>query len=168
MTLIRNILASILMMFAFTIAPVDSDAQNYLLLLKKKGSPKNYKYTLGSDISVRSKVRESKITGQIHQISDSTLTIDFTRLVYLEDIDNVYRERYWFRLSSTLLFVAGAGYFILDVFNRSINNMSPIVTENTMITTASIIGVGVVFKLFDTRRCRIGKKWELQLLDLSY
>ena len=90
MTLIRNILASILMMFAFTIAPVDSDAQNYLLLLKKKGSPKNYKYTLGSDISVRSKVRESKITGQIHQISDSTLTIDFTRLVYLEDIDNVY------------------------------------------------------------------------------
>ncbi len=148
--------------------PSETGAQNNILLLKKKGSPKNYKYHLRNEISIRSKTGDRKISGQIHQITDSTILVDYIHEVYIEDIGQVYRDRYFFKTFSYLLFIAGAGYFILDGFNRTINHEYPIITQNTLVVTGSLVGVGLAFRFLDTKKYRIGKKWELLLLDMSY
>ena len=168
MTLIRYFFTALILFSLVSLVSPEVSAQNYLLLLKKKGSHKNYKFPLGSEISLRSSTKDKKISGDIHQITDTTILVDFITEVNLEDISYVYRDRYFFKLFSSLLFVAGGGYLVLDGVNRTINHQYPIITQNTLIVTGSLVGVGFAFKLMDTRRYRIGKKWELQLLDLSY
>jgi len=168
MTLIRYLFAAIMLFSLVFIVTPEVSAQNYLLLLKKKGSAKNHKFRLGSEISLRSITKDKKISGAIHQITDTTILVDFITEVNLDDISYVYRDRYFFKLFSSALFIAGGGYFLLDGFNRAINHQYPIITQNTLIVTGSLVGVGFAFKLMDTRKYRIGKNWELQLLDLSY
>lgn len=168
MRFIRYLFTAVMLSSLVFIVTPEIQAQNYLLLLKKKGSPKNHKFRLGSDISLRSSIRDRKISGTIHLITDTTIIVNFNTEVNIKDISNVYRDRYFFKLFSSVLFIAGGGYFLLDGLNRTINQQYPIITQNTLIVTGSLIGVGFAFKLMDTRKYRIGKNWELQLLDLSY
>ena len=168
MRLIRYLFTAVMLSSLVFIMTPEIKAQNYLLLLKKKGSPKNHKFRLGSDISLRASTKDKKITGTIHQITDTTILVDFMTEVNFEDISYVYRDRYFFKLFSTVLFIAGGGYFLLDGFNRAINQQYPIITQNTLVVTGSLVGVGFAFKFMDTRKYRIGKNWELQILDLSY
>jgi hypothetical protein len=146
----------------------EASAQDYILLLKKKNHPKNYKYRLADEVKVSSVLEGRKISGQIHQMTDSSIVVNFNTEILLEDISMVYRERYFFKLFSPILVIAGTGYFILDGFNRTINRHYPIITENTMMVSASIIAVGFIFKPLDTKRYRIGRNWELQMLDMSF
>jgi hypothetical protein len=144
------------------------NAQQRILLLKKKGNPKNYKYFLASEISLRNGFNDRKVTGQIHMITDTSIIVNYNIEVFIDQITWMYRERYFFRLLSPILMVAGGGYFILDGFNRAINKQYPIITENNMLISGVLIGVGLVIKPLGTKRYRIGKRWELQMLDMSY
>ena len=101
-------------------------------------------------------------------ITDTSILVNFNSEIFIDQITWIYRERYFFRLFSPVLMIAGGGYFILDGFNRAINRQYPVFTENTMLISGVIIGVGLVIKPLGTKRYRIGEKWELLMLDMSY
>jgi hypothetical protein len=85
----------------------------------------------------------------------------------LENISMVMKRRWGWSLLSKITRIAGAGYFILDVTNRAINNQSPVVTENTVMISAGMVALSYALVPVHYKRMRKGEKWRLKVLNMS-
>ncbi|HSG67820.1 MAG TPA: hypothetical protein VK994_03875 [Bacteroidales bacterium] len=145
-----------------------SEAQGQrILLVQRTARFKNYKYFVGDDIAVRTSTHSKRISGTIEKITDTTILIDFDKEIFISDIRKIYRHRYWFGLLSKVTRIAGAGYFALDATNNIINGNPTIVSNNTLITSASIVGFSYALVPFHYKRLRVGKAWRLLVLNMS-
>lgn len=158
---LREILSLVLLLLVF-----QTSFGQRVLLLEKPGKFKNYKYFVGSEISVRTLANGSRVGGTIHEITDSSLLIDFDKEVLLQDIDMVYKSRWGYSLLSASTRIAGAGYFLLDVVNNAINN-ELVVEKNTVLISSGLIAFSYVLVPLKTKRMRVGDKWRIKVLDFS-
>ena len=142
------------------------DAQR-ILLLEKPGKFKNFKYFVGSDIVVKTLPYDQKHEGVIHEITDSSILINFDNEIMLEDISMVMRRRWGWSLLSKVTRIAGAGYFALDVTNRAINGQSPVVQETTVYISAGMVAFSYALVPIQHKRMRKGEKWRLKVLNMS-
>lgn len=143
-----------------------ADAQR-ILLVEKQGKFKNYKYFVGSDITVRTAPYGDKSGGTIHEITDTSILINFDNEIMLEDIQMVMRPRWGLGLLSKITRVAGAGYFILDVVNNSINGSPTIVDKNTLMISAGLVAFSYALVPIHNKRIKRGEKWRIKVLNMS-
>ena len=165
-SLFMNVLGRILVFIAFLSLAFPADAQR-ILLIEKPGKFKNYKYFVGDDIVVKTTPYDQRYEGTIHEITDTSILINFDNEIMLENISIVMRRRWAWSLLSKVTRIAGAGYFMLDVTNRAINGQSPVVTENTMMISAGMVAFSYALVPVHYKRMRRGEKWRLKVLNLS-
>ncbi len=153
-------------LIALVLLITDVEAQR-VLLLKKPATLKYYTYRTGSTIDLRLAGSGQRLTKVITGISDTSITLRPELEVPLHNIERIYRDRRPYTVLSKATRMAGAGYFVLDVFNRSLNNDSPVVLKNTAFISAAMIGFGYAISPLRQKKCIIGKPWVLQVLDFS-
>jgi hypothetical protein len=142
------------------------DAQR-ILLVEKPGTFRNYKYFVGDDIIVKTIPYETKHDGVLHEITDTSILINFDNEIMLEDISMVMRRRWGWSLLSKVTRIAGAGYFALDVTNRLINGQGPVVQESTLYVSAGLVAFSYALVPIHHKRMRKGAKWRLKVLNMS-
>ena len=101
------------------------------------------------------------------EITDTSILINFDNEILLVDISMVMRRRWGWSLLSKVTRIAGAGYFLLDVTNRAINNQSPVVTENTLMISGGMVAFSYALVPIHYKRMRRGEKWRLKVLNMS-
>lgn len=138
-----------------------------VLLVEKPGRFKNYKYFVGNDIVLKTAPYGEKHEGVIHEVTDTSILINFDNEIMIEDIEMILRPRWGLNLLSKVTRVAGAGYFILDVVNRAINNQSPVVNENTLMISAGLVAFSYALVPFHDKRIKKGEKWRIKVLNMS-
>ncbi len=161
-----NLFVKILALFALVLIVHSVDAQR-ILLLEKPGKFKNFKYFVGNEIVLKTYPDGLKQKGTIHEITDTSIVINFDNEIMLEDIQMVLKRRWGFNILSKATRIAGAGYFLLDVINRTINNDSPIVQQNTLAISAGLVAFSYALVPLHNRRMKQGEKWRIKVLNMS-
>ncbi len=90
-----------------------ASAQQYFVV-QKKGKLKNFKYISGDYIYLETKRGEFKLSGKITQINDTSLVINKTSEIGLNDIGVIFRPNGLIRgFSNLFLFREGLLIFLL-------------------------------------------------------
>lgn len=161
-----NALSRILVFLSFFLL-VNTVYTQRVLLVEKAGKFRNYKYFVGDDIILKTAPYNTKHEGVIHEVTDTSILLNFDDEVMIEDIQMVLRPRWGLGLLARITRIAGAGYFALDVVNRSINSEFPIVTQNTAIISASMVAFSYALLPLQKRRIKRGEKWRVKVLNMS-
>jgi hypothetical protein len=135
------------------------------LVLEKIGTMSRFGYHLGDDIKIRTKTQNVIVHSYIWGLTDTTITIGPRTIIPLTDVSAVYRHYYFPKLMNKILFIAGAGYFVLDSFNNLINR-ERVFNPQTMIISASLIGVSLAIIPAVQRKCKVGIRWKLKVMDI--
>jgi len=135
------------------------------LLLEKMGTLKRYFFDLGDVIKIRTKSQNHTLKNYLWNIDDSTITIGPRNKVNLSDISAVYKNYHFPSLIARFIFIAGAGYFVLDSFNNLINR-EQVFVPRTMIISASLICVSAVIFPFHQQKIKPGLRWKLKIMDV--
>ncbi len=148
---------------------LSASSQN-LFLIERPGTVKNVKFHEGDDIhvSVKNYAPASDIKGSLTQIGDSSIVIDDMYLIPIKDITAVYVERFWIKLAIPVLFIAGIGYGVLEIFNNAINKDSPLLTKETAIISSSLVAGGLALIPLKDRKIKVGEKWRVKSLVFDY
>ena len=148
------------------ISSLCAGAQQYLVL-QKSGTVKNFKYQVGNDITIRVMRGDLIFSGAITQINDSSFVLNSLNEIYIGEITNVYRSRVFVRVMSKVLLYAGVGYVALEGVNGIINNDSPVISKNTIIAGAVMVGASFALKPFYTRSFDVTEKYVVKILDFE-
>ncbi|MEE4256041.1 MAG: hypothetical protein V2I47_03305 [Bacteroidales bacterium] len=138
-----------------------------VLLVEKPGKFKNYKYFVGDEIVLKIAPYGEKLEGILHEVTDTSLLINFDNEIMLDDIQVILRPRWGMNILSKVTRIAGAGYFVLDVVNRTINNQSPVVDKNTLMISAGLVAFSYALVPFHDKRLKRGEKWRIKVLNMS-
>ncbi len=136
------------------------------LVLEKIGTSTRYAFHLGDDVKIRTKKQNVIVKSYLWNLTDSSVTIGPRTIIPLSDISAVYKHYHFQNLLTRILFYAGAGYFILDSFNNLINNEQVFVPQ-TMIISGSLMVAGVAIIPLGQKKCRIGIRWKLKIMDIN-
>jgi len=136
------------------------------LVLEKIGTSTRYAFYLGDDVKIRTKKQNVIVKSFLWNLTDSSVTIGPRTIIPLSDISAVYKNYHFPKLMTRFLFIAGTGYFILDSFNNLINKEQVFVPQ-TMIISASLIGVSMAIIPLGQKKCRIGIRWKLKIMDIN-
>lgn len=140
-------------------------AQQYLVL-EKRGTPRNFKYSTGDLISLYA--GGLFISGQITGMNDSVVTLDHDLTVKLKNITVIERRRKFLKALSELFFIRGGiAYFLIEGTNRTINHEYPVITDNTIKVSGTAIAFGILIRPLIKRKFRLDKKWQLKVLDFD-
>jgi hypothetical protein len=137
-----------------------------ILIVEKPGKFKNFKYFVGSDISLRILPAGNRVSGIIHEITDSSILINYDNEIMLSDIERVIKNRWGFSLLSKVTRISGAGYFVIDALNSVITGNPTIVTEKTAIISGSLVAFSYVLVPLHSRPLKKGK-WRIKILNMS-
>jgi hypothetical protein len=142
-------------------------AQN-IFVVERPGTAKNCKYYRGDEIKLKTISTDTIISGTIKIIYDSSLIINYEYEIMAGDIAKIYRKRWGFSFLQYLSVFAGLAYVGINTLNGVINGDDPIVPEETLIISGSMIGFGIALTPLTTRRYKIGKeKWRVVILDFT-
>ncbi len=158
--------AYILLVLAMGLMLSSAHAQR-VLLLEKPGKFKNYKYFIGDNIALKTIPFGEKHDGTIHIITDTSIVINFDNEIMLSDVEMIMRPRWALGLLSKVTRIAGAGYFVLDVVNNSINGHPTIVDKNTVMISSSLIVFSYLIVPLHNKRIKAGNPWSIKVLNMS-
>jgi hypothetical protein len=156
--------------FLCLINTIDSACQK-VLLMERMGTSRKFFYHVNDEIRLKPRSGKMIYQGQITSISDSSVNVGNymgreDKLV-LSGIHFVYRTAYAPKRISQIFLIAGSAYYILDTFNNLITH-EQVFDPQTMIISASLIGVSLVLMPLSQQRYTIGFKWKLKVLDFSF
>ncbi|MCF8366422.1 MAG: hypothetical protein K9H16_11610 [Bacteroidales bacterium] len=155
----------ILLLF-FVLLPLLGISQQYLVL-QKSGTIKNIKYEVGDKISFQTLKGDFYVEGDISEIRDSSIMINSYE-VRLDNISIVYRQRRFLKGMSGLFFIRGGiAYVAIVGVNGLINNDSPMIDEQTLIISASMVAIGLAMKPFITKKYFVKENWILKVIDFN-
>jgi hypothetical protein len=155
-----------LILFLLILAAFSGASAQKTLVLEKIGTSNRYAFHLGDDVKIRT-IKENRIVKSfLWNLTDSTLTIGPRTIVPLSDVGAVYKNYHFPRLMSRFIFIAGAGYFILDSFNNLINN-EQVFVPRTMIISGSLMAVSVAIIPLWQKKFKIGLRWKLKIMDIN-
>jgi hypothetical protein len=134
------------------------------LLLEKIGTRHQQAYQEGDRIKIQTKNREM-LAGNIWEIDDTIIYIGIGRPVALSNIAFVYREYGFPRRLGSYLFLGGLVYFGIVTVNHLLNN-EQVFTKDMFIVPTSLFGVGLICLALSEKRCKIGDRWKLKVLEI--
>ena len=136
-----------------------------IFLLEKPGTINNKKYYVGDIIKIKPLSKDTIISGVINKINDSSIIVNYNNEIYLSDINIVYRSRWGFTILKNIFLISGFTYLGLSTLNGLTNNDVPIVPEETLIISGSLIVAGFALAPLATKRHKIdNKKWRVKIL----
>jgi hypothetical protein len=153
-------------LFVFISLPWILSGQN-IFVLEKANKKRNIKYYAGSQISLETGI-DKKFSGRITQITDSSLIINNQNEIMITDISKIYRKRWGFGLLQRVSIIGGILYLSISSLNRVINNEDPVIPEETLIISGSMILFGILMTPLSKRSHSINTgQWRVIILDFS-
>lgn len=153
------------MLFILFLVLPTMQAQQYLVV-EKTGTAKNFKYSPGNKIELL--VNETRLKGTLTQLTDSTLTLDYSIIIQLQQIKKVFRFRgFVYRFSIKALILSGLAYISMSGVNGILYNEYPLVDKTTAIIGGSMIAAGFLLKPFYYRKIPIDGRWQLKVIDFD-
>jgi hypothetical protein len=134
------------------------------LLLEKIGTHHRYSYIPGDNIKLQTR-KHAWIDGELWDIDDSVITVGQGKPIHFIDINSVYPQFEFLKKFGTYISFAGIVYFSVVSLNHLINN-EKVFTNDTFIVPACCFGAGFISISFSQKRCKIGPRWKLKVLDI--
>ena len=157
----RNLL---LISLFFLLMPFYAFSQK-VLVLEKTGKFKTHMYYEGNQIKLQ--MDSLEIHGRITKIYDSLLIINQDLHVPLSKINYIKRQRFWLNLNAASFKGFSLLYLLSNVLSRSIQKKGPIIQLSDLLVGGVIYGSAVLLERLWQKKCRINKKWQLKVIDLS-
>ncbi|MEO8760690.1 MAG: hypothetical protein ABI448_07365 [Bacteroidia bacterium] len=135
--------------------------------IERPGTTKRIKYYDQDKIVFKIKGSRHKYKGIMVALTDSSFTLDSTKIILLKNIRKVMvdKSNHLTRAACTFISGCGIGYMGLDALNNAINSNTPVFRTQTLEIGAGLIIVGQSFKIFSLRRYTINKKHRLKFID---
>jgi hypothetical protein len=96
------------------------------------------------------------------------LIINYQNEIIVSDISRIHRKRWGFGLLQRVSLISGALYLSISSLNRAINNEDPVVPEETLIVSGSLILFGALITPLTKRVHSIDTgQWRVIILDFS-
>lgn len=150
----------------FTVV-INLSAQN-IFVLERPGTIKNYKFYRGDNIKIKTISNDTIVSGIITTIYDSSIIINYANEILSKDIAFIYRKPWGFNFLQYLSLVAGIAYLGISTINGVINADDPMIPEETLVISGSMIVFGVALTPLTTRKYKIDKeKWRVLILDFT-
>ena len=138
------------------------------ILVDKIGTTRKYFYTTGQKMKLRVIAGDSLVRGKVWDIRDSFLILADKRNSYIKltNIGSVYKQFAFPRHFAIKTAEFGGIIFLVIVVNHLINN-EQVFTPDLFIISGAFIGASLISLSFSQKRCKIGVKWKLKVLDFS-
>jgi hypothetical protein len=140
-----------------------------ILVAENSRTLKNFKFCQDDKIILKIKGNDRKIFDEIVGMGDSGIVLNLTGEVPLSQISAIYKENWLIQTIRGLSLLGGLAYLGVDSFNRLINNDSPVILSETVIISASLVGLS--FALIPLRYRKAvnteNDKWTLRIIDLD-
>ncbi len=134
-----------------------------MMVVERPGTVKNYIFEAGNYISLKTTSGE-KISGPINIIRDSSLVVDFTHEMELNEIEIVYQPRYLINIFGSAFIGGSLLYLTLDGINGGMKNKK-LIEDPGFLTATGFLATGVAMKLFSKKKMRIdNEKWRIKIL----
>lgn len=137
-----------------------------ILLVEKANFRNNVKYFEGDEISFRT-LSDTLISGELTACFDSTIIIDGYLTFQLDEIEFI-RKRLWAPwFFSELFYKAGIPYFFITTINRAINHDQPVIREDHLIISASLVGAALIMHRLAYKKYRLTNgNWKIKILEM--
>ncbi len=155
-----------ILLFCLLILTVVAHSQR-ILLVEKAGKFKNYKYAVGDNITVRTHPYGEKHSGTLHEVTDTSILLNFDDEIMLKDIQRIIRPRWGLSFVSKITRIAGAGYFVLDVVNNAITGNPTIVDKTTLLISGGLVAFSYALVPLQNKRIKPGDTWRIKVLNMS-
>ena len=145
---------------------VESQAQEFLVL-EKMGTKKRHEYFTGDEIIFKLSDDDFFQKDEIVGIGNGEIFFATgpVQLIDLEKISLSNRKR-TMKGTGTTLVVAGLGYMIIDLFNKTITEGEVYIDPKVARTTGIIAGTGLVMVALSKKRISLKKNWRLRIVDI--
>jgi len=137
------------------------------LVLSKPGKVRHYFYQAGDRISYRDKRSGERFSGTILILNDSMMEISKAPRIRVDQIDRIYRTRYFLAQAAGAGVVVLGVYFPISVINRALQRQHPLINDDVLIVNGSMLAVSGVSALFLNRKFKIGNPWKLKVMDFG-
>jgi hypothetical protein len=136
------------------------------MVVEKIGTPTRYGFHLGDNVKIQTKTQKVILKSYLWALTDTSITIGPRTTIPVSDIGAVYKHYHFPKLMTDFLFIAGAGYFILDSFNDLINKERIFHTQ-TLIISGCLVAASLAIIPLHQKKCRIGIRWKLKIMDIN-
>lgn len=140
--------------------------QDIYLNVRNTRRPVQLKFQTGAELTIRIDHERLKYRGTLEEIGDSSLVLDGVRISYNRISQLVLTRRAakaikYGALSSIPFFIT------VTALDRGINqNASPLIDDSALRLSASYAALAGISSLFQNRKIKFGKQWEMHKLDL--
>lgn len=139
--------------------------QESMVVIKSQDRIKNFKYYPGDEIMLKlsndSIVRDGIITG----IRDSSFVLNNSLNIDISGIEEVYREKWFFRFLSESSKMFSLVYFGLTGINRTINKEYPVYDKESLLISISVYAAGILINQLSIRKLKVPGKWKIEILQ---
>jgi hypothetical protein len=138
------------------------------LLVEKIGTSSKYFYHKGDFIKIKVRDGDSVVKGQLWDIGDSVISIAGLRPfdIKTSNIGVVYKQYAFPKKLSRYLGIFSALVFGIITTNHVINN-EQVFTSDLFIISGAIAGGSLISLALSEKRCRIGSRWKIKVLDMN-
>jgi hypothetical protein len=137
--------------------------QNHLIL--KKGYKNRLHFLTGDSIRFLSERSEKPIIGYLQAIGEDFVVVNDEQFP-IKEINTIIYRRKSFNFVSTgkILQIAGPGFLVISGFNALLWSIRPIWSTGNLVTSGSLLGLGLILPKFQQRNFEIGKKFFLRIV----
>jgi hypothetical protein len=137
-------------------------------LVEKIGTSTRYAFHTDDRLKLRVSREDTLLKGRLLAIGDSEITLSGFRphRVMLTGIGSVYKQFYFPRKLGYYLAIGSAGIFGIITINHLLNN-EQVFTPDMFILTGSLAAGSLISFYLSERRCRIGVRWKIKILDVA-
>jgi hypothetical protein len=151
----------------FAIIPIFLQGQQYLVV-KKADKLKYFTYETGDFIRLKTIKGDFMIGGRITGFTPTSLMIEGGYEIQSDNISCIYQKRGFYQRLSSLFFIqGGVAYTTIVGINSVINNERPLVDEQTLWISGTMVATGFAIKPLITRKFDLQKRWQLKILDFQ-
>lgn len=161
--LIKNIFA----LTFFGLVTWNATAQK-TLVVEKIGTGRRYCYHVGDMLKLRVSSDDTLLKGRLWAMTDSVITLSGLRPIdiRLADVSAVYKQFRFPKKLGGYLVIGGLGIFTIIAANHLLND-EQVFTTDMYIISGSMIGAGLASLLLSEKKCRIGSRWKIKVLNAN-
>ncbi|MEI7663499.1 MAG: hypothetical protein WCK34_14925 [Bacteroidota bacterium] len=138
------------------------------LLVEKIGTGQKYFYHEGNYFRIRVSKQDTLLAGKLWSIQDSVIAVNQMRPfdVRISEIKSVYKRFEFPRKLGKYLVIGSAAICGIIVINHLVNH-ERVLAPDLVYVSGPMLGAGLLSLSLDRKRCRIGNRWKIKILDIS-
>lgn len=139
------------------------------ILYTRFGSLKKYEFFPGDVLQYKLKGSHSFNTGKIIAMHDSILILN-TDSILLAEIRSirVNKNNYHVKLFQKIFLIGGLGYPALNLFNNSMNHVSPLLSDKALIISGSMLAASLILRQTQIKHIRFTKNKIIEIVDVDF